>query len=142
MGKNNANNFIVSQEDTPGSGTYTQVAFITTNDMARANAPIDVTNKTDGVDRCLIPGGQRSMDISCEGIASDDATLTKLWNLVESNDNSANFRITHADENLTVVRTWTAKFFIANMDHSGAINEALGFSCTLQSSGTVAVVTP
>ena len=142
MAKDNANNFVLLKEDSPESGTYTQVAYIKTNDLARAKALIDVTNKTDGAERCLIPGGQGTLDISCEGVASDHASLGQLWDLLESATQGARFRVEHRSIDGTQTRRrWEAFFCIANMDHSGAINEELGFTCQLQSSGPI-VITP
>ena len=113
-GKDNANKFIVKVEQVPGGGSYVQIAYIISNDLTDEKGLIDVSNKTDGTPRCNIPGGQEFLDISAEGVASDDSTLNLLWTIYESAEQGRNMRVEHQDVNGSIVRSWQAFFHIAN----------------------------
>lgn len=141
MGKHNANNFKVMLETTDGSGTYADAAFISTNSIPLSNAAIDGNNKTDGPEQCLIPGGLISWDTSFEGIASDDASLQKLIDINTGNGidgNSWRFRTEWRDNQGNLVGTFDCILFLESIELGGGINEALTFSGSLRSSGSLA----
>lgn len=138
MGKHNANNFTLLAEDTIGSDTYTEIAFISTNNIPMNNAAIDANNKTDGPNQALISGGLISWDTSFEGIASDDASMAKLLDIHLGNGidgNSWNFRTRWEDNQGNLIATFDAELFLETLEIGGAINEVLAITGSLRSSG-------
>lgn len=127
--------FLLSVEDSPGGGTFTTVAGLRANTLTYNNEAVDVTTKDDdAIRKLLATAGTRSISISGEGVAQDEATLalirasaaagTHLNYQLESPGTTDNFTLEGA-------------FMIESFELTGEYNNELGFSFTLQSDGTI-----
>lgn len=113
--------------------TGTVIAGVRTRSFTIDSAPIDITTDDDtGLRTLLEEAGQKSMDISVEGLLKDDTLLTKIIN-------GSTFI-----QELTIVLPFTfvttagkivGDFRLNNFESSGEYQGAVTFSATLQSSG-------
>lgn len=144
--KHNANHFILEAEDTDGSGTYTPVAYISSNDLPMNNSSLDVGYATDAPQQTIVAGGGLSWDMSGSGIASDEYSLQMLIKLVlngglpdadGNGTNSWRFRVNWSDSHGNPVETFDALMFLDTMSLGGGIADKLEFTIALKSSGTL-----
>lgn len=110
-----------------GSAT---LAGIRTKTISAAGEPIDITSDDDNGFRTLLAcPGNRSLDISFDGITKD-AVLRSV--VLTGGDD-------YLLEDITVEYpngdTISGSFFLTNVDETGAYNDAITFSGSLQSSG-------
>ena len=57
------------------SGNFETLGGCRSNSQTNSNESIDVSNKSDGVWRQLIPGGQKAMSLSASGVVTNDAVF-------------------------------------------------------------------
>lgn len=108
------------------------VAALRTKTMTLANEPVDVTSDDDaGFRKLLADPGNKTLDISIEGVAKDVATFGSLVALATSG--------TDILENVSLlfpaIGTIAGEFVISSFEIGAPYNEAATFSCTLQSAG-------
>jgi predicted secreted protein len=96
--------------------------------MTMNGEPVDVTSDDDSGYRTLLEtdAGQKSVDLSIEGITKDGAFLSDITNdaFVDS------YEIL-----ITGIGTLAGMFFVVNAAITGPYNEASGFSAEFQSTG-------
>lgn len=127
--------FLLKVEDTPGGGTFTTVAGLTTNTLTYNNEAVDVTTKDDAAIRKLLAtAGTRSISISGEGVAQDEVTLGRLRASATAGTH-LNYQLVSpgSTDNFTL----EGAFMIESFEISGEFNNQLGFTFTLQSDGTI-----
>lgn len=109
----------------------TAKATARTKSLSINNEPVDVTSDTDtGIQRFLAEPGQKSVEISVEGMfdAADETLQTLALNSTDV--------IVPVVLNYTTY-TITGDFFMSSYSDNGAYNDAVAFSATFQSSGAV-----
>jgi len=108
------------------------VAALRTKTMTLANEPVDVTSDDDnGFRKLLQDPGNKTLDISVEGVVKDVPTFASLMALAVSG--------TDILENISLlfpaIGTIAGEFVISSFEIGAPYNEAATFSCTLQSAG-------
>lgn len=116
----------------PGGGAVV-IAGARTDSLTINNTPIDITDKDDaGVITLLDDIGTKQISLSVEGVAID-STLGDLAAAATAGAALHDFEVAVA-----ALKTYTGSFFISDFEYSGAEgDEALTFTCSLSSSGTV-----
>lgn len=140
MGKINANKFLLKYETTDGSGVYTDIAHISTNNVPMTSPAIDANNKTDGPVQCLIRGGIQAWDTAFDGIANDTASLQKIIDIHLGNGidgNSWRFRTEWQDNQGVLIGTFACILYLEGLEFGGGIGEVLAFSGSMRSSGAL-----
>jgi predicted secreted protein len=113
----------------------TVIAAVQSKTATHAREGVDVTNDDSNGWRILLPDpGVRSMDVSIEGVATEDnyqVILDEWLGIVNSN-----ITIQHADGS-----TATAQygFFLGSVEFSGSNDGHVAFTASLQSSGEVTI---
>lgn len=113
----------------------TVIAAVQSKTVTHAREAVDVTNDDSDGWRTLLPDpGVRSMDVSVEGVATEDnyQLILDEWAGVV---NSA-ITITHADGSTA---TASRGFFLGNIEFSGESDGHVAFTASLQSSGVVTI---
>ncbi len=96
------------------------------------NQAVDITNKDSAGWRTLLEGaGTQTVDISIDGVSTDGATFETFKGYAESGSINAMQVIWPDNDALT------ASFLITSYQESGAFNDEIKFTASLQSSGTV-----
>lgn len=132
MAKLKGYDFVLYIEDTDGGGTYSAIASIQSKTLSINREPVEVGTHGDDQWRVLLAGaGQRSADISFDGVMDDSADKTTLRQLC-TDGTQRRFRLTDGAS-----RTVTAYFQVATFEWSGNHVEHMAFSCSLQSSAAV-----
>ena len=108
------------------------VAAIRTKTMSLANEPVDITSDDDvGFRKLLADPGNKTLDITIEGVAKDVPTFASLMALAVSG--------TDILDNVTLlfpaIGTIAGEFVVSAFEVGAPYNEAATFSCTLQSAG-------
>ena len=108
------------------------VAAIRTKTMSLANEPVDVTSDDDvGFRKLLADPGNKTLDITIEGVAKDVPTFATLMGLAVSG--------TDILDNVSLLvpasGTIAGEFIVSAFEVGAPYNEAATFSCTLQSAG-------
>jgi len=108
------------------------LAGLRENSFTINNEPVDVTNKDSGGWRTLLEGaGTQSVSISANGVASDSATYETLKGYAQANSING-YQLIGPDNDAL-----SGSFQITSLQESGAHNDAITFSITLESSGTI-----
>ena len=108
------------------------VAALRTKTMTMANEPVDVTSDDDaGFRKLLADPGNKTLDISVEGVAKDVASFSALLTLATSGtDILDSFSLLFPG-----IGTIAGEFVVSSFEVGAPYNEAATFSCTLQSAG-------
>ena len=110
----------------------TVLAGMRTKGVALNGEPIDVTTDDDGGWRTLLSDvGTLSVDLSIEGITKDD-TLRALIAAGGTSLMLTDITVEFLDGN-----GFSGNFFLNSLEETGTYNEAITFSGSLQSSGTI-----
>jgi predicted secreted protein len=108
----------------------TVLAGMRTKGVAINGEPIDITSDDDSGYRTLLSDvGTLSVDLSIEGITKDD-TLKALILAGGTSLMLTDITVEYPDG-----KTLDGDFFLASLEETGAYNEAVTFSGSLQSSG-------
>lgn len=115
-----------------GGSTFTVVGGARTSNVTINNAPVDVTNVSSGGWRKLLAGaGTKSVDMSVDGVVSDDSAFQALQ--TQANDNTSVYmKIDYAGSG-SIVGTFVVNNLVLNNSH----DNAQMFTCSIQSSGPV-----
>ena len=106
----------------------TAIAAVRTKTMSIANEPVDITSDDDdGFRTMLAEPGNKTLDITVEGVAKDDDLLALA---VSGTDILDSFSILFPG-----IGTIAGDFVVSSFEIGAAYNEAATFSATLQSSG-------
>lgn len=104
------------------------VAALRTKTMSIANEPVDITSDDDdGFRTMLAEPGNKTLDITVEGVTKDATLLTLA---VSGTDILDTFSIL-----FPTIGTISGDFVVSSFEIGAPYNEAATFSCTLQSSG-------
>jgi predicted secreted protein len=96
------------------------------------NQAVEITNKDSAGFRTLLEGaGTQTVDLSFEGIASDDSVYETFKGYAQAGSINA-MQVIGPDNDAI-----SASFLITSFQESGAHNGEISFSASLQSSGTV-----
>ncbi len=108
------------------------IAALRTKTMTMANEPVDVTSDDDaGFRKLLADPGNKTLDISVEGVAKDVASFSALLTLATSGtDILDSFSLLFPG-----IGTIAGEFVVSSFEVGAPYNEAATFSCTLQSAG-------
>jgi TP901-1 family phage major tail protein len=107
------------------------VAGLRTKGLSFNSEPVDVTTDDDNGYRTLLAeAGQVSLDISFDGIEKD-AVLRDLYLAGGTTQQYTDFDLAWPDGS-----TLTGNFNITAYEETGTYNDAITFTCSLQSSGT------
>lgn len=112
-----------------------KIAAVQSKTATHAREAVDVTNDDSNGWRTLLPNpGVRSMDVSVEGVATEDnyQIILDEWAGIV---NSA-ITIEHADGS---VASAANGFFLGNVEFSGTNDGHVAFTASLQSSGAVTI---
>lgn len=105
------------------------IAGLRTKGVSINNEPIDVTTDDEAGYRTLLGDpGAKSLDLSIEGITKDDDLRVAI--LASGSMMLTDVTITYPDGGIL-----DGDFFFASLEETGAYNEAVTFSGSLQSSG-------
>jgi predicted secreted protein len=114
----------------------TVLAGVRTKSMSYAGEPIDITSDDDAGFRTLLAEtGQEALDLSVEGLTKD-TTLRALAlgsGSLMLTDITLNFPKTGTQT--TTGDVISGSFVLTGLEESGAYNDAMTFSASLQSSG-------
>ena len=124
-------NLLVDLDDFAG-GTEAEITGQTTGSITVNREPIDVTTKSDaGVRTLLADIGVFSVEISFEGVLEDSVLAGVAFDDGPTNLGAATITIGS-------IGTLTGNFFLSNFTITGEDGpNAIGYTATLQSSGTV-----
>lgn len=108
------------------------IAALRTKTMTMANEPVDITSDDDaGFRKLLADPGNKTLDLSVEGVAKDVASFTALLTLATSGtDILDSFSLLFPG-----IGTIAGEFVVSSFEIGAPYNEAATFSCTLQSAG-------
>ena len=100
--------------------------------MTMANEPVDITSDDDAGFRALLADpGNKTLDISVEGVAKDVASFTSLLTLATSGTDILDaFSLLFPG-----IGTMAGNFVVSSFEIGAPYNEAATFSCSLQSAG-------
>lgn len=105
------------------------VATARTTSMTVNNESVNITSAgDDGVRRLMDEPGEKSIEITLDGLYTDDS----LYDLAQGASLLTAVVLTYE------TYTLTGDFFLASYNEGQPYNEAITFSATLQSSGSVA----
>ena len=108
------------------------VAALRTRTMTLANEPVDVTSDDDaGFRKLLADPGNKTLDISIEGVVKDVATFNSLVALAVSGTDI----LESVSLLFPAIGTIAGDFIVSSFEIGAPYNEATTFSCTLQSAG-------
>lgn len=111
------------------SKSSTAIAGVRTRSFAVNNTPVDITSDdSSGWRELLVEPGDKSIEISVSGVATDTVLLT---NALSTSDISGSYSLAW-DSN-----TLSGTFMVASFAQTGEYNGAVTFEATLQSSGAV-----
>ena len=131
-----SNAAVAVQEAAPADGDFTTVGGLQSKTMDFAASEIDITADDTNENRTLLDGhGIKSLDFSADGFLKNNQIYKDLeasW----ASQSLRWFRIIQPDNGN---RTYTAKFKITSIQHTGTHDGAVGFSATLMSSGAVTI---
>jgi len=131
MGKFNGSAMLLQVETTPGGGTFATIGGSTQHTLAINNEEVDVSDKdSSNWGETLAGAGNRSVVVTMNGWASDNANFAILEAIVESDASNLNYKLLYGDS-----KTITGAFHVSNFQYTGNRNEGQGFSCTFTSSG-------
>ena len=116
----------------PGGGAVV-IAGARTDGLTINNTSIDITDKdAAGIVLLLDDIGTKQFSLSVEGVATD-STLGDLAAAAGAGTSLHDFEVAVA-----ALKTYSGSFFISDFEYSGAEgDEALTFTCSLTSSGTI-----
>lgn len=122
MAANIGRDFVISRG-------VTVIAGVRTKSLSFNGEPIDVTTDDDtGFRTLLATEGQKSVDMSVEG-------LTKDKDLRSAALSGSSLLLTDIEIEYPNGDTLTGDFFLNSMEESGTYNDAMTFTASLQSSG-------
>lgn len=111
------------------SKSSTAIAGVRTRSFTVNNTPVDITSDdSSGWRELLVEPGDKSIEISVSGVATDTVLLT---NAMSTSDISGSFSLAW-DSN-----TLSGTFMVASFSQTGEYNGAVTFEATLQSSSAV-----
>jgi len=114
----------------------TTIAAVTTKSATRGREAVDVTTDDDGGNRRLLPTpGNRTLDVSVEGVATSN-NWTDLRGLADS-DTFADITLVNPDG---TEETAEDGFFMSSLEWNGEQDGRVGFTMELQSSGPITIV--
>lgn len=117
-------------------GGTTTIAAIKTKSVTINNEIIDIsTDDSAGWRELLAVPGQKSIDISFDGITTDDVLREKVMSTTDVS--YSGMTIDYPDGSKL-----TGTFMLVNLEDSGTYNDAVTFSGSLQSSGEVTATWP
>lgn len=112
-----------------------KIAAVTTKSATRGREAVDVTTDDDDGNRRLLPKpGSRSLDVSVEGVVTDQ-NWTTLRNAADS-DTFETITIVNPDGS---EETAADGFFLSNLEWSGEQDGRVAFTLELQSSGAITI---
>lgn len=123
--------FLVNQEDTPASDTWTVVGGMRSTGMTINNETVDVTDKGDAPWRQLANCGIRSMSLSLSGIFSDDAILQACLAAALAGT-ILNYQLISG-----MGDDFEGPFQIASMERTGEYNGAEEYSISFESAAEI-----
>lgn len=92
--------------------------------------PVDITTDDEASYRTLLADiSQQQIDLSVEGIIKDTVLRDQILN------NSGTLKLSNIDVVFPNSDTITGDFFIASYEETGGYQDAVTFTCSLQSSG-------
>lgn len=131
---------LLLQRSADGGSTWTTVADCRTTDGNFAREAVDGTHKGSNSFRDLVPdAGIKSLDLSIEGVFSDDSTQRQLLTDLLGGT-LEDYRLVDISSS-GVSQAYEGTFQVVSYDLGGAYNDAQTFSASLQSSGAVTVTT-
>ncbi len=114
--------------------TGTVIASVRTKSFTVDSSAIDITTDDDSGIRALLEApGQRQIDLSVEGLLTNDALLEQI---VEGTLHIQNLTIKLPFTFSSVESTIVGDFRFNNFEVSGEYQDAITFTATLQSTGT------
>lgn len=125
----------IEVEDTPGSGTYTQVAGFRAKQFQFSDSATDVTDdmSPNRFAERDVGFGIRSVRFSGNGRYTSDATQKKMFNALWNASAPLKYRIT-----VPALGTFVGLFTVDALDFSGNHDGELGFSAQFDSAGEIA----
>ena len=113
--------------------TGTKIASVRTKSFTVDSSPIDVSTDDDtGIRVLLEDSGQRQIDMSVEGILSEDVLLEQIIDgTLFLQEMTIKFPFTFT----TTAATLVGDFRFNNFEVTGEYQDAITFSATMQSSG-------
>ena len=129
MAKYLGNALKLAIEDTPGSGTYTDIGGSSEHTMTINNEQIDVSDKDSNRWKSLLAAGARTLTVSMNGFVSDNAQF-EAFRVAARDDVILNYKLTYGNGD-----TVTGAFHIDSFEASGAYNAAQSFTATLSNAG-------
>ena len=107
----------------------TVIAAVRNKSLSMAGEPIDITSDDDSGFRTLLAeAGQRSIDMSVEGVTKDSVLRTAMLS-------GSSLLLTDITVEWPNGDGLSGDFFLNSLEESGAYNDAVTFSGSLQSSG-------
>jgi len=129
-GEANGTGVYVAIEDTPDSGTYTQIGGQMSHTLTLNNTPIDITCKDSGSFRALLDAeGLQSCDLALELKYNSNAAFLQLRALFSSKV-ITRFRITIGGNDFDCL------YQVASFSEASPDNDKVTNSVALQSSGS------
>jgi predicted secreted protein len=112
------------------TGSGVALTGVRTTSLTIGNEPIDITSNDDNGYRTLLAEdpAMRMLDISVEGITKDAALIA----LAAAGGSGL---LSGYELDLQAFGAFTGDFYIGNLELGMPYNEAITFSCTIQSSG-------
>ena len=114
--------------------TFTTIAGLRNTTITMNDEMVDVTNKDSSRVRTLLAqGGVKSFTVSGDGVFTDAASESTLIGVFDASS-FTNFQILVPD-----FKTFTGSFSLTTMEYSGAYNDSVQYSLTLESAGTITI---
>lgn len=112
------------------TGAGAPVTGMRTKTITLANGPIDITSDDDDGWRTFLAAdpAERSIDIAVEGVTKDNE-------LIKLAATGGSGLISEYTLNFPGLGSFTGDFYIGTLELGANYNEAVTFSCTIQSSG-------
>lgn len=129
MAKYLGNALKLAIEDTPGSGTYTDIGASSEHTMTINNEQVDVSDKDSNRWKSMLSAGARSLAVSINGFVSDNAQFEQM-RVAARDDVILNYQLTYGNGD-----TVTGAFHIDSFEVGGAYNAAQSFTASLSNSG-------
>jgi predicted secreted protein len=123
-------NLLLSVENPSVPGTFQTIARLRTNTKTNTNEQIDVTNKDAMPWKQLISGGVQSIELPCQGVFSDAATVQRMLQYANGNV-FANYQLADGLGNIV-----QCQFQITSGEFAGPYNKEQTYSFKLTSAGT------
>jgi predicted secreted protein len=128
--------FRLFMENPNSPGNFVIVAACRSTSFSQANSSLDVSKADGGRFRKLIPGGQKTISMSFDGIFTDHITaewvMGKVWNT-----RKARFKLTDSIGNIII-----SDFFVSGYSNHGGLFSEQGFSFSLSSTTRPFIYTP